>query len=614
MNWITITWPMVAAACLTLGLIELSIGLAQRPHAPRLLFALSAFTVACVSGLELALMRTNVLAEWWLLMRLLDIAVGVMLVSLMAFIRVYFGTGRKWLAFAVLVLYAMGLAFDYLPWAPPGSGMTYQQIIGFRTVETFGGVSFYAAEGVPNPWNIFPYLAVLAQIAFVVDASVRWRRNGGDRRAVVVGGAVVFFFLSGGLQAALVETGVLNTPYMISWAYLAVLIAMSIELNADVLAGARLAGQLRESERRMGLASAAADLGIWTWDIGHDTIWATRRARELFGFSESEHIDRARFLGALHPEDCEAVDQAIEDALATDRGYEVEYRVLLPEGKMRWMTARGQVEHDDRGKPVLLRGVVLDISARRNTELELQELRSQLAHASRTSMMGQLASALAHELSQPLGAILRNTEAAELFLERDPPDLDELRAILADIRQDDLRAGGVIDRLRALLKRRSFAPRALSVREELANVVALVRSDSATRRVAIEIDVATDLPLVMGDAVHLQQVLLNLILNAMDAVEEVAAARRKVTVRAQRHSEGEIEVAVEDSGLGITPERLGRLFEPFFTTKENGMGIGLSISRTIIEAHGGRIWAENNAVAGATFRFTLPLAGVATPS
>ena len=492
--------------------------------------------------------------------------------------------------------------------------MTYQAIIGFRTVETFGGVTFYAAEGVPNPWNVFPYLAVLAQIAFVVDASVRWRRNGGGRRAVVVGGAVVFFFLSGGLQAALVETGVLNTPYMISWAYLAVLIAMSIELNADVLAGARLAGQLRESERRMDLASAAADLGMWTWDIGHDTIWATRRARELFGFSESEHIDRARFLGALHPEDREAVDQAIEDALATDRGYEVEYRVLLPEGKMRWMTARGQVERDDRGKPVLLRGVVLDISARRDTELELQELRSQLAHASRISMMGQLASALAHELSQPLGAILRNTEAAELFLERDPPDLDELRAILVDIRQDDLRAGGVIDRLRALLKRRSFAPRALSVRDELANVVALVRSDSATRRVAHRDRRRYRSAAVMGDAVHLQQVMLNLILNAMDAVEEVAAARRKVTVRAQRHSEGEIEVAVEDSGLGITPERLGRLFEPFFTTKANGMGIGLSISRTIIEAHGGRIWAENNAGAGATFRFTLPLAGVATPS
>ncbi|MBS1212190.1 MAG: multi-sensor signal transduction histidine kinase [Proteobacteria bacterium] len=614
MNWMTITWPMVAAACLTLGLIELGIGIAQRPRAPRLLFALSAFTVACVAALELALMQTDVLAEWWLVTRLLDTAVGIMIVSLTAFIWTYFGTGRKWLALAIPFIYVIGLSFDFFPGTPPGVGMTYQAFTGFRTVETFGGATFQVAEGVPNPWNVFPYLAVLAQIVFVADASLRLRRIGGGRRAVLVGGAIVLFFLGGGLQAALVDLDILKTPYMISWAYLAVLIAMSIELNADVLAGARLAGQLQERERHMDLASAAADLGMWTWDIDRDTIWATRRARELFGFSESEPINRARFIGCLHPEDREATDRALEHALATGGGYEVEYRVLLPEGKMRWMAARGQIERAGSGKPILLRGVVLDISARRGAELELQQLRNQLAHASRVSMMGQLASALAHELSQPLGAILRNTEAAELFLEHDPPDLDELRAILVDIRLDDQRAGGVIDRLRALLKRRSFVPRALSVSDELANVMSLARSDAATRKVALQIDVGSGLPRVMGDPVHLQQVLLNLILNAMDAVEDTPAARRKVTVRAQRHGQDEIEVAVEDSGPGIAPERLGRLFEPFFTTKANGMGIGLAISRTIIEAHGGRIWAENNAVEGATFRFTLPLAEAATPS
>ena len=614
MNWMTITWPMVAAACLTLGLIELSIGLSQRPRAPRLLFAVSAFTVACVAALELALMQTDVLAEWWLVTRLLDTAVGILLVSLTAFIWSYFGTGRKWLALAIPFIYAIGLSFDFFPGTPPGVGMTYQAFIGFRTVETFGGATFHVAEGVPNPWKVFPYLAVLAQIVFVADASLRLRRLDGGRRAVLVGGAVVLFLLGGGLQAALVDLDILRTPYMISWAYLAVLMAMSIELNADVLAGARLAGQLQDRERHIDLASAAAHLGMWTWDIGHDTIWATRHARELFGFSESEHINRARFLGSLHPEDREAVDQALEDALATGGGYEVEYRVLLRGGKIRWMAAHGQIERDVSGKPIVLRGVVLDISARHSSDLELQQLRSELTHANRVSMMGQFASALAHELSQPLGAILRNTEAAELFLEHDPPDIEEVRAILADIRRDERRASGVIDRLRALLKRRSFVRSALSVSDELATVMALARGDIATRKVALVIDDAPNLPLVMGDPVHLQQVLLNLILNAMDAVEDAPAARRKVTVRARPNSEGEIEVAVEDSGPGIPPERLGRLFEPFFTTKAKGMGIGLSISRTLIEAQGGRIWAENNADEGATFRFTLPQAGVARSS
>jgi PAS domain S-box-containing protein len=363
----------------------------------------------------------------------------------------------------------------------------------------------------------------------------------------------------------------------------------------------------------MDLAGAAADLGMWSWDIVHDSIWATSKTRALLGFSESADVSFKRFLSALHPEDREAVDRAVERALVSDGSYEAEFRVSLS-GQTRWIAARGQVERDTSGKPILMRGVVLDISARRGTEVELQQLRNQLAHASRVSMMGQLASALAHELSQPLGAILRNTEAAELFLQHDPPDLDELRAILVDIRQDDQRAGGVIERLRALLKRRSFAPRALAVNDLLENVAALTHSDSSTRKAQLEFEAAPRLPAVMADPVHLQQVLLNLVLNAMDAMDDVPAERRKVTVRAQRHGEREVEVAVSDSGPGIAPERLGHLFEPFFTTKPNGMGIGLSISRTIIEAHGGRLWAENNEREGATFRFTLPLAGETTPS
>ena len=193
MNWIDISWPMVAGACLTLGLIELRIGLAQPKPAARLLFALSAFTVASISGLELALMRTNVMSEWWPLMRWLDIAVGVMMVSLTAFVWVFFGTGTKWLALAVPVLYTVGLVFDYLP----RGGMTYEKLLGFRTVETFSGASFYVAEGVPNPSNIFPYLAVLVLIVFVADASARLWRAGVRRRAAVMGGGHRFVLRGG---------------------------------------------------------------------------------------------------------------------------------------------------------------------------------------------------------------------------------------------------------------------------------------------------------------------------------------------------------------------------------------------------------------------------------
>jgi signal transduction histidine kinase len=250
--------------------------------------------------------------------------------------------------------------------------------------------------------------------------------------------------------------------------------------------------------------------------------------------------------------------------------------------------------------------VLLDISARRRSEIELQRLQGQLAHTSRVSMMGELATAIAHELHQPLGAILRNAEAAELFLEHEPPNLDELRAILADIRADDQRAREVIERLRALLKRRSIEPHALPLGEVLMNVAALTRADAAARCIPVEIDSGLGVPQIMGDGVHLQQVLLNLVLNAMDAIDGAKSRQRLITVRAEYRGGRQVDVMVSDTGPGIPPGDLGLIFEPFFTTKASGMGIGLSVSRTIIEAHGGRLWAQNNATEGATFRFTLP--------
>jgi two-component system, LuxR family, sensor kinase FixL len=612
MNWVTISWPMVAAACLTLGMIELRVGIAQQSQrAARLLFALSACAMAAAAGLELALAQVDTTARAEALLFALGTTVGVMLLSLMAYVWVYFGTGSKWLALAVPVLYAIGLVGELFP----GQVHTYSHTVsGLASAETFGGVHYTKLERVLSFWNTFTYLATLMMIVFVADASARLYRRGGRRRALVVGGSVVFFLMAGGVHTALVSRELVSTPYMISWAYLAILVAMASELNADVLASARLATELRESEHRIDLASAAADLGMWSWDVVDGSIWATSRARALFGIGEGEPLSMDRFMLALHPDDRDARRRAIEGAFATGTDYEVEFRVPLADGTTRWISSRGRVERDVRGKPVILRGAVQDISVRRAGENESRELRSQLAHASRVSMMGQLASSLAHELSQPLGAILRNTEAAELFLQHESPDLDELRAILADIRQDDQRAGEVIERLRALLKRRVFEPRALQLNELLASVAALMRLDSASRHVPLEVDLPAASATVTGDPIQLQQVLLNLVLNAFDSVGEVAVERRKVSIHAMPNGKGEIEVSVVDTGPGIAPDRLDRLFEPFFTTKAHGLGIGLSISRTIVEAHGGRLWAENNARAGAAFHFTLPLAKSAVPS
>ena len=276
----------------------------------------------------------------------------------------------------------------------------------------------------------------------------------------------------------------------------------------------------------------------------------------------------------------------------------------LWEQHRQWIVAAGVVI---LAQGITIAALLTQRARRRWAETEIQRQRAELAHATRVSTAGQLASALAHELNQPLAAILRNAEAAEIFLQKPNPDVAELRAILVDIRKDDQRAGGVIERLRSLLKRRTFEKVGVNLREMLEETKKIVQSEAAARRIEVALELPAKLPAVSGDRIQLQQVVLNLILNAMDAVENLGLQQRKVTVSAQQTA-GSAEVAVTDLGAGIPPEKFPRLFEPFFTTKPNGMGMGLAISRTIIEAHGGKLSAANNPDGGATFRFSLPAA------
>lgn len=245
---------------------------------------------------------------------------------------------------------------------------------------------------------------------------------------------------------------------------------------------------------------------------------------------------------------------------------------------------------------------------RRQAEDETLRLRRELAHAGRVSIVGHLASSLAHELNQPLGAILRNAEAADLFLDATPPNLDEVRAILADIRKDDQRAGGVIDGIRGLLRRHDPGMSPVSPGAIVSTVVDLLRPDAQSRRVTIATELAADVPPVRGNPVQLQQVLLNLMINGMEAIEGSSDGRRTLTVRARPLDAGRVEIAVSDSGPGIPPADLTRIFDTFYTTKPEGMGMGLSICRRIVEAHGGGIEAANDTGGGATLRVVLPVA------
>jgi two-component system, LuxR family, sensor kinase FixL len=341
--------------------------------------------------------------------------------------------------------------------------------------------------------------------------------------------------------------------------------------------------------------------------MASDRIWMTEEGRDFYGFEPDQSIDHATLAGRVHPDDRAARESAIQHGLATSGSYEAEYRVILPDRSVRWIAARGRsLSHSGNGAAPRILGVSMDITSRKRAELEAEQRRQELAHVSRVSTMGVLAASIAHELNQPLTGVLTNAQTAQRLLAHNPPNVGEVQEILSDIVEDDRRAGEVIRRLRSLLQSGAIEPVELEVNEIVGEALRFLRSDAILRHVAIEAELAPELPRIRGDLVQLQQVVLNLVVNAMDAMKETPAAERRVVVRTMATDPHTVVVSVADVGPGIEQEAMGRIFQPFFTTKPDGMGMGLSIAKTIVEAHRGVLCATNNPDRGATFLCRFP--------
>ena len=474
-----ILWTTVGAASLTLAAVHGLIWLLDRRHWANLWFCVAAVSVAAIAGTEFGMLRASSAQEYAQWVRAFHVPVFFLTAGVVLFVRAFFGTGRLWLATAVIGLRGAVSLVNLLseanaPW----------QVLRIDRLPLFGDHGAASGEAVIRPMQWLASATAVLFLAYVLDATIAlWRRPqpGARRKALVVGGAIASFLVIATLQSQLVVWGVVRMPVMISPAFLIMLVAMTYELCRDIVASAH-----------------------------------------------------------------------IKD--------------------------------------------------------EAHRLRDELAHVARVSTLSELSGSLAHELNQPLGAILRNAEAAKLLLASEKPDLAELRAIVGDIHSDDRRAGAIIERMRALLKRQALELHEVSLSLLAKEVLELVRGDALAHRVTLECAVPESLPAVSADRVHVSQVLLNLLVNGIDAASAARGTERRVTIDARRADEHTVEIAVADSGDGIAPEMLAKVFEPFVTTKAKGMGIGLAVSRTIVEAHGGRLWAQNNDRAGATFRFTLPVA------
>jgi len=373
----------------------------------------------------------------------------------------------------------------------------------------------------------------------------------------------------------------------------------------------------RRSETYLAQAQALTHTGSWALNPRTGELFWSAEHFRIFGLDPVHGPPTVEaVVSCIHPEDRPLADETLACALAERRSYTMDLRIVRPDGEVRHVRSTGQPVFDASGDLVDYVGTIMDMTELQRAEEALHQAQTALAHVTRVTTMGELVASLAHELNQPLAAIATNGGASLRFLGRPSPDVDKAMAAISCMIQDAERAGEVMAGTRAFLKKSRGERILLDINRKIRDVLVVIRPEIRKQRVVLHELLANDLPLVHGVCVQFQQVVLNLTMNAIEAMAPVTDRRRELTVRSARHDvDGTpgVLVSVQDSGIGLAEADLGRLFDAFYTTKPDGLGMGLSISRSAIEAHGGHLWATSNATVGATFQFIVPVQSEPTP-
>ena len=365
--------------------------------------------------------------------------------------------------------------------------------------------------------------------------------------------------------------------------------------------------KLRRSETYLVQGERLSHTGSWALNVSSGQVFWSQENYRIFGLDSGTALNRDLLTQFHHPEDRLFVKQTIDTAIREGRDFKMDSCIVLPDGSVKHVHTVGHPVFNESSELTEFIGVVMDTTERTRSEEALREAQAELTRVARATTMGELTASIAHEVNQPLAAVVANANACLRWLNAKTPDLDEARAAAQRIVRDGNRASDVIARIRGFLKKGEPVRVRLGVNDVIREIIMLTEGEVLRRGASLLTELADDLPAVSADRVQLQQLLLNLLMNALDAMSAVTDRPRVLRIRTITWESTAILVALRDSGVGLNPEQMERLFEAFYTTKHEGMGMGLSISRSIVEAHGGRLWAAPNDGPGATFQFTLPI-------
>jgi PAS domain S-box-containing protein len=388
--------------------------------------------------------------------------------------------------------------------------------------------------------------------------------------------------------------------------------ARTADLQEEVVRRRDTEATLRASEERWRSMFEASAVGITLMDQQNHFAAANEAFQKMVGYTEQELLSLGP-VDITHEDDRQATREMIQDVQSGKRqDYQAEKRYRRKDGKVIWVRVSTARALDPNSPLPGIPTLVEDITERKRAEMAWHDAREALSRATRLTVMGELSASIAHEINQPLSAIITNGRACERFLDFSPPDLDEVKDAVGEIVRDGKRASEVLSRIRAMSRNSAPERGPVDVNLAIAEVLALTRDELHRHRISVMTELHSNLPVTMADRVQLQQVVLNLVMNGIDAMRAVTDRPRNLTVRSQLSDQGNIVVNVADSGIGLDPRNRDRIFDSFFTTKPEGMGMGLAISNTIIQAHHGQLWAESGTPFGAVFGFTLPLAAGAS--